>query len=159
MSLSVSSVWNDARGSEVLAPHRAIYDISLEQASRGISEMSGRLVYELNGNACVGYTQKSRFVTRTVAEEGNTSLSDLRTSTWEDAKGSRMRFDTSEYRDEKPAQATSGEATRKTDAASVKVELTKPAKKSVTLRRNTLPRSTQHCPHPGGARRQAPAAG
>ena len=52
-----------------LTPHRAVYDITLVDArpGAGITELSGRMVYELTGSSCAGYTQKMRFVTRTTA--------------------------------------------------------------------------------------------
>ncbi len=55
----------------VLSPHRAVYDITLDRAAggSGIAEMSGRMVYELTGNVCTGYSQSMRFVTQVVNQE------------------------------------------------------------------------------------------
>ena len=49
-----------------LIAHRAIYDLELKDASErsGISGMSGRMVYEFDGNDCTGYTTNFRFVTQ-----------------------------------------------------------------------------------------------
>ena len=49
-----------------LAPHRAVYDLELKNASdrSGITGMYGRMVYEFNGSACEGYTVSFRFVTQ-----------------------------------------------------------------------------------------------
>ncbi len=40
------------------APHRAVYELSLADstAGSGVSGVSGRMVYELSGSACDGYT-------------------------------------------------------------------------------------------------------
>ncbi len=49
----------------MLQPHRAVYDLSLDNASdrSDITGITGRMVYEFNGSACEGYTVKFRFVT------------------------------------------------------------------------------------------------
>jgi EipB-like len=42
--------------SVVLAPHKAVYDFALARAAAGgVSEMTGRMVYELTGSPCEGY--------------------------------------------------------------------------------------------------------
>lgn len=121
-------------GAVILAPHRAIYDISLGTArgGTGMTELSGRMVYEITGNRCEGYTQNMRFVTRTTNQEGTVSISDLRSSTWEDGSGERFRFSSSQYRDDQLSEQTSGEAVRR-KGAGLRVELTKPKKKVINL--------------------------
>lgn len=97
-----------------LAPHRAVYDLSLQDAteSSGIDGMSGRMVYEFSGSACVGYTTKFRFVTQT--ETGETSrLTDQQTTTFEDVKRHVFRFDTTSYVDQSLDHTTKGAATLK----------------------------------------------
>jgi hypothetical protein len=118
-----------------LAPHRAIYEISLAKArsGAGVSELSGRMVYELTGSPCEGYTQNMRFVTRTTNHEGEVSVSDLRSSSWEDGAGQRLRFETIHYRDEQLADQTAGNALRGATAGDIKVELTKPKKQEMSL--------------------------
>ena len=46
-----------------LVAHRAVYDLELKDASErsGISGMSGRMVYEFDGNYCTGFTTNFRF--------------------------------------------------------------------------------------------------
>ncbi len=123
-----------------LMPHRATYNISLVDArsGAGVSELSGRMVYELTGSACEGYTQNMRFVTRTTNQEGSVSLSDLRSSSWEDAAGERFRFKSSQYRNDALADQTIGEATRRKRPAEVRVELSKPKRKVVKLPLDTM---------------------
>lgn len=123
-----------------LAPHRAVYDISLIDArpGAGISELTGRMVYELTGSACVGYTQKMRFVTRTTNQEGETSVTDMRTSSWEDALGTRFRFENSQYRDQTRVEQTVGEAVRKQNHGEIRVELTQPKKRVIKLPVDTM---------------------
>lgn len=120
-------------GGSVLAPHRAIYDITLERASSGsgVADVSGRMVYELTGSACEGYTQNMRFVTRMTSGEGTAQLNDLRSSSFEDSSGKIFRFNSNSYKDETLTDTTQGDASRGTGA--VEVELTRPKKKTIKL--------------------------
>jgi hypothetical protein len=74
-----------------------------------------------------------RFVTRMSYQSGNTSVVDLRSSTWEDGVGKRFRFDSTQFRNEKATESTAGDAERLGTPEATKVELTKPAKKTLTL--------------------------
>ena len=93
----------------VLAPHRAVYELTLAttRGGSGVSSVLGRMVYDLTGSPCEGYTQNMRFVTRMTNQSGNAVVTDLRSSTWEDARGKRFRFDSSQYRDEKATDVLS----------------------------------------------------
>ena len=79
----------------VLAPHRAIYELTLAttRGGSGVSSVLGRMAYDLTGSPCDGYTQNMRFVTRMTNQSGNTVVTDLRSTTWEDARGKRFRFE------------------------------------------------------------------
>jgi hypothetical protein len=120
-----------------LAPHRAVYEITLADSrkSNSISDMSGRMVYELTGSACSGYTQKMRFVTRVANPDGAASITDMRSTSWEDAVAKAFRFNSSQYKDTKLEETTDGDAAR--TGAELKVELSKPAKKAVSFKRET----------------------
>jgi hypothetical protein len=74
-----------------------------------------------------------RFVTRMVNQSGTSMVTDLRSSSWEEGNGKRFRFNSSQFRDEKPTEATAGDAARASTAGDVKVELSKPAKKDLSL--------------------------
>ncbi len=117
-----------------LSPHRAIYEMTLAttRGGSGVTAVSGRMVYELTGSACEGYTQNMRFVTQMTNQGGNAMITDLRSSSWEEGSGRRFRFSSSQFRDEKPTEATAGDAAR-ANADDIKVELTKPAKKGLSL--------------------------
>lgn len=84
-----------------LAPHRAVYDLSLVPGGTGLSDaapdMSGRMVYEFTGAACEGYTTNFRFVVESTDEDGNRSVTDLRTSNHEDADGAHFQFVSQTY--------------------------------------------------------------
>ena len=123
-----------------LAPHRAVYEVTLAQARSGasVAELTGRMVYELTGSPCEGYNQSMRFVTRMTNQEGEASLSDLRSSSWEDGAGQRLRFETSHYRDQQLAEQTAGQASRGPTTGEVKVELTKPRMQEISLASRVL---------------------
>lgn len=120
----------------VMAPHRAVYEMTLANSKGGssVTQVSGRMVYELTGSPCEGYTQNMRFVTRMESQNGSSTLTDLRSSSWEEAKGQRFRFNSTQLRDEKATEVTAGDAAR-TPTADIKVELTKPAKRDLTIPR------------------------
>ena len=73
----------------LLTPHRAVYDLSLNDASdrSGITGVAGRMVYEFEGSRCDGYTVKFRFVTQIDTTEMS-RLTDQQTTTYEDGEGS-----------------------------------------------------------------------
>ena len=128
-----------AGAAAVLAPHRAIYDMTLDKSRNGssISAVKGRMVYELTGSACDGYTQSMRFVTEMSSGEGTATTSDLRSSSWEDAAGTRFRFNSTQLRDDKDAETTAGDAKRDGFNATLDVALTAPDKKSIELKPKT----------------------
>lgn len=136
--LHVAGVVANAAASEadvVMTPHRAVYDITLHRAQggSGIADMSGRMVYELTGNSCIGYSQNMRFVTYVVNQEGATSLTDLRTTSWEDAASRAFRFNSTQYKDRKLTETTVGDASRTNGSGRLKVALTRPTKKQLDL--------------------------
>lgn len=125
---------------EPLAPHRAVYEIALasSRGGSGVTELTGRMVYELTGSACQGYTQNMRFVTRMTNQEGATSLTDMRSSSWEDAVAKAFRFNSSQYKDTRLEETTDGDAARSTPGGDVKVMITKPARKAMSLKADTF---------------------
>jgi len=123
-----------------LAPHRAIYDITLERTATasGIVELTGRMVYELTGDACRGYKQTMRFVTRSTNRSGQPSIMDLRSAFWEDGAGTKFRFETDQYRDEKLAESASGDASRNGAGKTVLVKIQQPDKKNFKIEKDVL---------------------
>ncbi len=123
-----------AASSVRLVPHRAVYEMSLgvTRNSASVTTVRGRMVYEMTGNACDGWTQNMRLVTEMTTAEGQPILSDVRSSTWEDGIANLFRFNTAQLRDQKTGDATKGEAKRIPNGP-VTVELTKPSKATVTL--------------------------
>lgn len=124
-----------------LAPHRAVYDLVLDQASdrSGITGLSGRMVYEFNGSPCEGYTVKFRFVTQ-IATRENTRLTDQQTTTFEDAEGKTFSFVTKSFVDQNLDREVKGTATLESNG--LKVALEKPQTGVVDLAKTQFP--TQH---------------
>ena len=124
-----------------LVPHRAVYDLVLDEASdrSGITGLSGRMVYEFNGSACEGYTVKFRFVTQIDTSESS-RLTDQQTTTFEDAEGKTFSFVTKSFTDQTLERELKGTARREADG--LKVDIEKPEKNSVELERTQFP--TQH---------------
>jgi hypothetical protein len=109
-----------ARSPVNLAPHRAIYEMKLgdTRSGSGVTDLSGRMVFEITGSACEGYTQNMRFVMETSNRDGASSTTDMRSSSWEDGAAARYRFTVSNYRDQEQTDATSGNASRSGESAS-----------------------------------------
>ncbi|MFT3730224.1 MAG: cell envelope integrity EipB family protein [Hyphomicrobium sp.] len=118
------------------APHRAVYDLSLGDATAGsgVTGIAGRMVYELKGSPCDGYTQNMRFVTVMSNQDGAETVSDLRNSSWEEADAKKLRFSSMQYQNDELADSSQGDALRTKGATPVVgVDLVKPAKKSLSL--------------------------
>ncbi|MBB5041791.1 cell envelope integrity EipB family protein [Shinella fusca] len=124
-----------------LAPHRAVYDLQLKDATErsGIAGMYGRMVYEFNGSPCDGYTVSFRFVTQ-VNTGDETRLADQQTTTYEDLKNGSFRFLTRSFTDEKLDKEVRGSA--REDKKGVSVDLTEPDEKQLELAASRFP--TEH---------------
>jgi hypothetical protein len=110
-------------GSVKFAPHVAVYDLKLT-SSRGkrlLEAARGRIVYDFSGSSCEGYSLQFRQVTELDSGEGKASLSDLRTSTWEEADGKSFRFKSQNYMDETRISEVDGEADRAKEKVAVKL--------------------------------------
>ncbi len=149
-ALATGLLWTDpaaalaANETVRLVPHRAVYEMSLGdvRSSSGMMGMSGRMVYEFSGSPCEGYTLNMRLVTQLSDRTGQATLTDLRSSTWEQSNGMRFRFNSSQILDEKTAEVTSGEAVREADGK-VMLKVRKPERSERDLPRGVL-FPTQH---------------
>lgn len=138
MAASALALWAapaaQAQGAGVgLAPHRAVYEMSLDRARSGssVTGLRGRMVYELSGSRCEGWTQTIRFVTEMTGSDGQLTLNDMRSSTFEDDAAKEFRFNTTQQRDQRSTETTNGEARR--DGGGVSVDLRQPARKNLKL--------------------------
>src|SRR3974377_127002 len=95
-----------------LTPHRAVYEMTLDEARSvsGITGIDGRMVFEFAGSECNGYTLNMRMVTQMTDSQGQTNLTDLRSSTWEEGNGQKFRFQSAQYLNEKLGDVPMGPA-------------------------------------------------
>ncbi len=130
-----------AEPADVLAPHRAVYDLTLTQSDEraGIAGMYGRMVYEFKGSACAGYTTNFRFVTQVDTGEDK-RLSDQQTTTFEDLKARTFRFSTKSFSDQQLEKEVTGNAAG--EGAGIKVSLALPQKRDLKLGEGRFP--TEH---------------
>jgi hypothetical protein len=117
----------------VLAPHRAVYDLKLARTrgSRSIEGVRGRILYDFSGSACAGYELQFRQVSELDSGEGKVALSDLRSTTWEDAAAKTFRFNSENRLNDQSVDVVDGDASRK--ASVVAVSLHKPTDKAFTI--------------------------
>ena len=110
-----------------LAGHRAVYDVALEKGAgqAGNLTATGRVVLEFDGDACQGYTQNMRFLTRYVGPNGPATTSDVQSTTWESGDGTLFRFNSRQYQDGDLKLSTSGDAA-KADGSEIIVDLEEP---------------------------------
>ncbi|PRD42259.1 DUF1849 domain-containing protein [Phyllobacterium phragmitis] len=131
-----------AAGTLALVPHRAVYDLQLDNADEksGISGLTGRMVYEFNGSVCDGYTTNFRFVTRIDMDEAPQRITDQQTTTFESGDGNLFRFVNKTFVDKELAKEVRGDA--KLTPKETQVTITKPEANKLDLARSQFP--TRH---------------
>lgn len=102
--IALGTVWADgsSAGEELqMAPHRAVYDLELgsSEPRAGLSGASGRMVLEITGSGCDGWTVSFRIVNDFTLTAGDTRLVDSRSSSWEAGDGTTMRYSQRQYAD------------------------------------------------------------
>jgi hypothetical protein len=126
-----------------LASHRAVYELKLAQSRGNSSAMSarGRILYDFSGNSCEGYALQFRQVSELDNGEGKVTLSDLRSTSWEEGAAKRFIFKSQNYLNETLIDSVDGEAERRADK--VAVSLVKPVDKKFNLE-STIAFPTDH---------------
>ena len=121
--------------SNKLVAHRAIYEMTLDDArsASGITGIDGRMVFEFTGSECDGYSLNMRMVTKMTDTQGQTNLTDLRSSTWEQGDGQKFRFQSAQYLNDKLGDITMGRAVRESPKEAVKVKLSQPSAAELDL--------------------------
>jgi hypothetical protein len=120
-------------------PHQASYDLSLLKSRNGaaaVDSARGRILYNFTGSACEGYTSEFRQVSELNGSEGKSTLSDLRSTSWEDADGKTYRFKIDTRMNEGNASDVDGIAERTGDHVTVKLK--QPVAKTFTLDGSTV---------------------
>ena len=118
--------------------HQALYELSLvkSRGSNAINNARGRILYNFSGSSCEGYTSEFRQVSELDSGEGKLTLSDLRSSSWEDAAGKSYRFKIDTRMNDTDAAPVDGVADRVGDHITVKLK--QPAAKTFDLDGNVV---------------------
>ena len=126
-----------AAGGPFLA-HQALYELSLvkSRGSTSINSAHGRILYNFSGSSCEGYTSEFRQVSELDSGEGKTTLSDLRSTSWEDGAGKSYRFKIDTRMNDSDSSAVDGIAERSGDHITVKLK--QPEAKTFDLDSNTV---------------------
>jgi EipB-like len=116
-----------------LVPHRAVYDLALGnvRGNTQVESVRGRILYDFDGNSCQGYSLEFRQLSELNSGEGKSSMSDLRSTTWEAADAKKFTFSSENFVDDNLTATVDGHAEH--DADKTAVALDKPAKKSLDL--------------------------
>jgi len=126
MSISVALVTAgraEATGGAFLS-HQALYELSLlkSRGSNSINNARGRILYSFTGSACEGYTSEFRQVSEMDSGDDKVTLSDLRSTSWEDATGKTYRFKIDSRMNDVDAGPVDGVAERVGDHITVKLK-------------------------------------
>ena len=104
--------------------HQALYELSLvkSRGANAINGARGRILYNFSGSTCEGYTSEFRQVSELNSGEGKLTLSDLRSTSWEDAAGKSYRFKIDTRMNDAEAPPVDGMAERVGDHITVKLK-------------------------------------
>lgn len=105
--------------------HQAVYDLSLKKSrgnASGVNAVRGRILYGFAGSACEGYTTEFRQVSELGSGENKTTLSDLRSTSWEEGEGKRFRFNIESRMNEGDTTQVDGIAERSDEGVTVKLK-------------------------------------
>jgi hypothetical protein len=118
--------------------HQALYELNLvkSRGSNSINGARGRILYNFSGSACEGYTSEFRQVSELNSGEGKVTLSDLRSTSWEDGAGKSYRFKIDARMNDSDSSPVDGVAERAGDHITVKLK--QPVSKTFTLDGNTV---------------------
>jgi hypothetical protein len=141
-TLAVGSGFADgpavAAASGTFLSHQALYELSLikSRGSNAINAARGRILYNFSGSACEGYTSEFRQVSELNSGEGKMTLSDLRSTSWEDGAGKSYRFKIDTRMNDSDASPVDGVAERTGDRITVKLK--QPVAKTFNLEGNVV---------------------
>src|SRR5580692_2213021 len=128
----------NAATSGAFLPHQALYELNLlkSRGSNAINSARGRILYNFSGSACEGYTSEFRQVSELDSGEGKVTLSDLRSTSWEDGAGKSYRFKIDSRMNDTDSSPVDGVAERTGDHITVKLK--QPETKTFTLDGTTV---------------------
>src|SRR3954469_4793945 len=118
--------------------HQALYELSLvkSRGANAINAARGRILYNFSGSACEGYTSEFRQVSELDSGEGKLTLSDLRSTSWEDGAGKSYRFKIDTRMNDADSTPVDGVAER--TGSHITVKLKQPEAKTFELDGNIV---------------------
>jgi envelope integrity protein B len=118
--------------------HQAAYELSLLKSRRNpaVDGASGRILYSFTGSECEGYTTEFRQVSQVDTEGGKSKVSDMRSTSWEDAAGKTYRFHISTVTDQVETSNVDGYAERTGDTVTIKLK--QPSAKTFTISKDIV---------------------
>jgi EipB-like len=113
-----------AAGGAGFLSHQALYELSLvkSRGANAVNAARGRILYNFTGSTCEGYTSEFRQVSELNSGEGKSTLSDLRSTSWEDGEGKSYRFKIDTRMNDSDSPPVDGLAERVGDHITVKLK-------------------------------------
>jgi hypothetical protein len=95
----VAAMTEPAAAAMSIRPHRAVYDLSLVRSEQNsnISGADGRMVMEITGSACEGYSTNFRRVMELKPNEGDVRFYDNQVASWESGDGLSLELSDKQY--------------------------------------------------------------
>jgi hypothetical protein len=123
-----------------LAPHRAVYDLSLmsRSSASAIVSVRGRMVHEFAGTPCEGYTVSMRWIAQMADSDGDVDVDDIRFASFEESHGKSYSFTSVRRMNDKVIEEVTAHAEQGTPARSGQVTLSKPTDETFDLPAGTV---------------------
>jgi hypothetical protein len=96
---ALAALGSNASAAVAIKAHRAVYDLKLERSSEGsnVSGADGRMVMELTGSACEGWSTSFRRVMEMRPAEGETQIFDNQVASWESGDGQSLQLNDKQF--------------------------------------------------------------
>lgn len=96
---ALAALGSNAFAAMTIRAHRAVYDLELQRSSEGsnVSGADGRMVMELTGSACEGWSTSFRRVMEMRPTEGETQLFDNQVASWESGDGQSLQLNDKQF--------------------------------------------------------------
>jgi len=96
---ALAALGSNAWAAVSIRAHRAVYDLKLDRSSEGsnISGADGRMVMELTGSACDGWSTSFRRVMELRPNDGETQLFDNQVASWESGDGLSLQLNDKQF--------------------------------------------------------------
>lgn len=111
-----------AAPANTLAPHEAVYELTLDQPGSGINGAEGRIALQLKNETCEAMDLDYRFVVR-FQEDTELTVTDQHTLSKESRSGDRFEFETKTSIDGAPQETVKGRARIEGDKTRIDYEL------------------------------------